>query len=165
MYTNKTQIYVYQGAKVLGIMEEAKFLYIRKGSLFCSPTSCNNRTIFASLDVTGACWDKFVPVGYVVLHFVTELTRSITICFTSICWTYGLDLYYSTTGKYVYIHHTYIHTYINTYMFVVVNFESKGDKLSSSAECRIRTHQGLRHQIVSRLNARWQTDWAIEDQA
>ena len=44
-------------------------------------------------------------------------------------------------------------------------FESKGDKLSSSAECRIRTHQGLRHQIASRLNARWQTDWAIEDQA
>ena len=44
-------------------------------------------------------------------------------------------------------------------------FESKGDKLSSSAECRIRTHNGLRHQIASRLNARWQTDWAIEDQA
>ena len=44
-------------------------------------------------------------------------------------------------------------------------FESKGDKLSSSAESRIRTHQGLRHQIASRLNARWQTDWAIEDQA
>ena len=43
-------------------------------------------------------------------------------------------------------------------------FESKGDKLSFSAECRIRTHQGLRHQIASRLNARWQTDWAIEDQ-
>ena len=44
-------------------------------------------------------------------------------------------------------------------------FESKGDKLSSPAEGRIRTHQGLRHQIASRLNARWQTDWAIEDQA
>ena len=44
-------------------------------------------------------------------------------------------------------------------------FESTGDKLSSSAECKIRTHQGLRHQIASRLNARWQTDWAIEDQA
>ena len=44
-------------------------------------------------------------------------------------------------------------------------FESKGDKLSSSAEGRIRTHQGLRHQIASRLNARWQTDWAIEEQA
>ena len=42
-------------------------------------------------------------------------------------------------------------------------FESKGDKLSSSAECRIRT-QGLRHLFASRLNARWQTDWAIEDQ-
>ena len=44
-------------------------------------------------------------------------------------------------------------------------FESKGDKLSSSAEGRIRTYQSLRHQIASRLNARWQTDWAIEDQA
>ena len=44
-------------------------------------------------------------------------------------------------------------------------FESKGDKLFSSAECRILTHQGIRHQIASRLNARWQTDWAIEDQA
>ena len=43
-------------------------------------------------------------------------------------------------------------------------FESKGDKVCSSAECRIRTHQGLRHQIASRLNAHWQTDWAIEDQ-
>ena len=43
-------------------------------------------------------------------------------------------------------------------------FESKGDKLSSSAECRIWT-QGLRHLFASRLNACWQTDWAIEDQA
>ena len=43
-------------------------------------------------------------------------------------------------------------------------FESKGDNLSSSAECRIRT-QGLRHLFASRLNACWQTDWAIEDQA
>ena len=42
-------------------------------------------------------------------------------------------------------------------------FKSKGDRLSSCAECRIWT-QGLRHQIASRLNARWQTDWAIEDQ-
>ena len=42
-------------------------------------------------------------------------------------------------------------------------FKSKGDKLCSSAECRIGT-PGPRHQIASRLNARWQTDWAIEDQ-
>ena len=34
-------------------------------------------------------------------------------------------------------------------------FKSKGDKLCSSAECRIWT-QGPRHQIASRLNARWQ---------
>ena len=44
-------------------------------------------------------------------------------------------------------------------------FESKGDKLSSSAECRIRTQKGLWNRISSKLNARWQTDWAIEDQA
>ena len=43
-------------------------------------------------------------------------------------------------------------------------FESTGEKLSSAAECRIRT-QGLWNRISSRLNARWQTDWAIEDQA
>ena len=42
-------------------------------------------------------------------------------------------------------------------------FKSKGDKLCSSAECRIWT-RGPRHQFASRLNARWQTDWAIEDQ-
>ena len=43
-------------------------------------------------------------------------------------------------------------------------FKSKRDKLCSSAECRIWTWDP-RHQIASRLNARWQTDWAIEDQA
>ena len=63
--------------------------------------------------------------------------------------------------------------YIHTCLLLLISilwhrqaiFESKGDKLSSSAEGRIRTNQGLRHQIASRLNARWQTDWAIEDQA
>ena len=58
------------------------------------------------------------------------------------------------------------------YMFVVVNFDALAQasdflierRLSSSAECRIRT-QGLRYQITSRLNALRQTDWAIEDQA
>ena len=43
-------------------------------------------------------------------------------------------------------------------------FKSKGDKLCSSAECRIWTRDP-RHQIDSRLNARWQTDWVTEDQA
>ena len=43
-------------------------------------------------------------------------------------------------------------------------FKSKGDKLCSSAECRIWT-RGPRHQFASRLNARWETHWAIEDQA
>ena len=43
-------------------------------------------------------------------------------------------------------------------------FKAKGDKLCSSAECRIWT-RGPRQQIASRLNAHWQTDLAIEDQA
>ena len=62
--------------------------------------------------------------------------------------------------------------YIHTCLLLLISmlwhrqaiFESKGDKLSSSAECRIRT-QGLTHLFASRLNACWQTDWAIEDQA
>ena len=66
----------------------------------------------------------------------------------------------------------YLHTYIHTCLLLLISivwhrqaiFESKGDKLSSAAECRIRT-QGLRHLFASRLNAHWQTDWAIEDQA
>ena len=59
-----------------------------------------------------------------------------------------------------------------TYLWLLISmlwhrqaiFKSKGDKLCSSAECRIWT-RGPRHQIASKLNARWQTDWAIEDQA
>ena len=42
--------------------------------------------------------------------------------------------------------------------------QSKGDQLCSAAECRIRI-QGLWNRISGRLNARWQTDWAIEDHA
>ena len=42
--------------------------------------------------------------------------------------------------------------------------KSKGDKLRSSAECRIWT-RGPRHQFASSVNARWKTDWAIEDRA
>ena len=60
------------------------------------------------------------------------------------------------TTKNMYIHtyihackHTYIHTYIHTYLLLLISmlwhrqaiFESKGDKLSSSAEGRIRTQR------------------------
>ena len=88
--------------------------------------------------------------------------------------TYILRMYVRTHAR-THMHacmHTYIHTYIHTCLLLLISmlwhrqaiFESKGDTLSSSAECRIRTHQGLRHQIASRPNARWQTDWAIGDQ-
>ena len=68
--------------------------------------------------------------------------------------------------------HACMHGNIHTYLLLLISmlchrqaiFKSKGDKLCSSAEGRIWT-QGPRHQIASRLNARWQTDWAIEDQA
>ena len=56
---------------------------------------------------------------------------------------------------------TYLHTCLLLFISMLWHrqaiFESKGDKLSSSAECRIR--------ISSRLDAHWQTNWAIEDQA
>ena len=68
--------------------------------------------------------------------------------------------------------HTYINTYIHTCLLLLISmlwhrqaiFKSKGDKLCSSAERKIWT-RGPRHQIASRLNARWQTDWVTEDQA
>ena len=63
-------------------------------------------------------------------------------------------------------------TYIHTYLLLLISmlwhrqsiFKSKGDKLSSSAEGRIWTWNP-RHLVASRLNARWQTDLAIKDQA
>ena len=76
-------------------------------------------------------------------------------------------------GRYIYIYiYTYIYMFIYTCLLFLISmlwhrqaiFESKGDKLSSSAEGRIRT-QGLRYLFTSRPNACWQTDWAIEDQA
>ena len=69
--------------------------------------------------------------------------------------------------------HACIHAYIHTYMFVV-NF----DALAQASDFRIERRQvvflcweqdsnpgGLWNPIFSRLNACWQTDWAIEDQA
>ena len=60
--------------------------------------------------------------------------------------------------------YTYLLLFISKLWQRQAIFKSKGEKLRSSAECRIWT-RGPRHQIASRLNARWQTDWAIEDQA
>ena len=64
--------------------------------------------------------------------------------------------------------YSYIYMYISLLLISMLwhrqaMVESKRDKLSSSAECRNGT-QGLRHQIASRMNACWQTDWVIEDQ-
>ena len=79
-----------------------------------------------------------------------------------------IHTYIRTLRTYV----TYVRTYIHTCLLLLISmlwhrqaiFKLKGDKLSSSAEFRI-WNQGLRHQIASRLNAFWQTDWTIEDQA
>ena len=59
------------------------------------------------------------------------------------------------------------------YIFVVVNFDALAQASDIQIErrqvvflCRMQDwNPGPRHQIASRLNARWQTDWAIEDQA
>ena len=67
--------------------------------------------------------------------------------------------------------HTYVRTYIHTYMFVV-NFDALAQASNFQIErtqvvflCWMQDlNQGLWNQISSRLNARWQTDWAIEDQ-
>ena len=65
------------------------------------------------------------------------------------------------------------HLALAKYMFVVVNF----DALVQASDFQIERrqvvflcwmqdlNQGFWNRISSRLNARWQTDWAIEDQA
>ena len=66
------------------------------------------------------------------------------------------------------------HLALAIYIFVVVNF----DALAQASDIRIERRQvvflcwrqdsnpeGLRHLFASRLNACWQTDWAIEDHA
>ena len=60
--------------------------------------------------------------------------------------------------------YTYLLLLISMLWHTQAIFKSKGHKLCSSAECRIWT-RGPRHQIASRLNAHWQADWAIDDQA
>ena len=67
--------------------------------------------------------------------------------------------------------HTTMHAYIHT-CFLLISmlwhrqpiFELKGDKLSSSPECRIRTRV-FRTQSPAEWMPRWQTYWAIVDQA
>ena len=65
------------------------------------------------------------------------------------------------------------HLALAIYIFVVVNFDALAQASDIQIErrqvvflCRMQDwNPGPRHQIASRLNARWQTDWAIEDQA
>ena len=67
---------------------------------------------------------------------------------------------------------TCVRTYVHTYMFVV-NFDALAQESDFRNERRrvvslnwIRdSNQGLWNRISSRLNARWETDWAIGDQA
>ena len=73
---------------------------------------------------------------------------------------------YVQIGMHACIHthiHLYMHTYIHTYLLLLISmlwhrqaiFQSKGDKLSSSAECRIRT------QMVSETQS--PADWMPAD--
>ena len=116
-----------------------------------------------------ACMHTYIPT-YLPTHLPTYLLTYLPTFLPTYLHTY-INTYIHT-----YIHacmHAYIHTYIHTCLLLLIwmlwhrqaIFQSKGYMLSSSAECRIRTHQGLRHQIASRLIAHWQTNWAIQDQA
>ena len=86
---------------------------------------------------------------------IFKLYQNVSYCFCNMYfdWTFVVACYFS--------------------MFVVVNFNT----LAQASDFRIERRQivficwmqdwtqGLRRQIASRLNAHWQKDWAIEDQA
>ena len=122
-----------------------------------------------------------IGVGYHLMvgpHVITswQFHSQYRVITKSWHWTFGLIhtiMPGSCIVAYIYIHtHTYMYTYIHRCLLALIlmhwqqgsDIESKGDQLSSFAEYRIRT-QGLWNRISIRLNARWQTDWSIEDQA
>ena len=68
----------------------------------------------------------------------------------------------------------HLHLALAIYMFVVVNFDALAQAIDLQIQRRLvvflcwmqdSNPEGLWNRISSRLNARWQTDWAIEDQA
>ena len=93
---------------------------------------------------------------------------------------------YIPTNIATYLHtyiHTYIYTYIHTYIHICcclfdalaqasdiqierrqVVFLCWRQDLNPGPQTPNRQQTGLRHLFASRLNACWQTDWAIEDQ-
>ena len=109
------------------------------------------------------------------VHMVGSLFAMFCLILYWLIWSISFYIYiynrYIDRYKDMYIY-TYIYTCTLICLLLLISMlwhrqtilKLKGDKLSSSAECRICT-RGPRHQIASRLIARWQTDWAIEDQA
>ena len=145
---------------LISMLWHKQAIFESKGDKLSSSAVCRIRTqglrhLFASR--LNACWqtdwaiedqDKTwtrQPVPRISKH--SAHSTSLPVGFRTSLWRY-----------------TYLLSLISMLWHRQAIFELKGDKLSSSAECRIRT-QGLRHLFASRLNACWQTDWAIEDQA
>ena len=158
-------------------------IFESKGDKLSSSAECRIRTQRVSETQSSADWmpaDKATELSRIKLKTLTrQLVPMISkhpAHLTPLHLAFAPGSVYIHAYIHTYMHacmHAYIHTYTHTCLLLLISmlwhrqaiFESKGDKLSSSAECRIRTHQDLRHQIASRLNAHWQTDWAIEDQA
>ena len=116
-----------------------------------------------------------IHAGIVCIHVFLIMYTCKIIMYTWRIIVFMQDNYVYMQYNYVYMPDNSVYmpdnsVYMYTYLLLLISmlwhrqsiFKSKGDKLSSSAECRIWTW-GLRHQIASRLNAQWQTDGAIED--
>ena len=66
--------------------------------------------------------------------------------------------------------HAYIHTYIHVCCYFLCSgtgkrFSNQRERVVFLSWIRDSNPEGLWDRIYSRLNARWQTDWTIEDQA
>ena len=156
----RTWLWRYTYLLLISMLWHKQAIFESKGDKLSSSAVCRIRThglrhLFASR--LNACWQTDwaiedqaktwtrQPVPMISKH--SAHSTSLPVGFRTSLWRY-----------------TYLLSLISMLWHRQAIFESKGDKLSSSAECRIRT-QGLRHLFASRLNACWQTDWAIEDQA
>ena len=145
-------IHTYILLLLISMLWQRQAIFKSRGDKLCSSAECR---------IEPRVPDTTSPADWMLADKPTELSR-----IKPKTWTrQPVPMISEYSAHLTPLSHTYLLLLISILWHRQAIFESKGDKLSSSAECRIRTHQGLKHQIASRLNARWQTNWAIEEQA
>ena len=116
-----------------------------------------------------------------ILVYLTTCTCNIIMYTCKLNYVYMQDDYvymYTWSRIHVYSIMYTCNIYIYIYIYICIYIYAKFDAVAQASDYRIEKRQvvflcwmqdsipqGLWNRISSRLNARWQSDWAIEDQA